>query len=296
MKIKIGSRASNLALIQANSIKNMLEEDPTLDVEIIEISTKGDRVLDRPIDQLNEKGVFVREIERELLAGHIDIAVHSMKDMPSEIVEGLLFVKPPKAAPPEDVFVGQSNIKSLEDLEGKRIGTGSNRRRAQLKKFVNNLELEGIRGNIETRMSKIESEGLDGIFLARAGLVRAGYEDRINFVADPTKIIPSPCQGILAIQVRESDRDIIEKLEAFSDPFSDLRMRVERTYQRALGATCESPIGIYTSLKNQELTLYGSYAENPQDPLIYRSITGSIEEAEKLATGLAKSLKEAQNV
>lgn len=295
MKIKIGSRASNLALIQANSIKTLLETDPGIQVEIVKISTKGDRVLDRPIDQLNDKGVFVREIERELLEGKIDIAVHSMKDMPSETVDGLIFVKPPKAAPVEDVFVGKPEIQSLEDLRGKRIGTGSNRRRAQLNKYVNDLTIEGLRGNIETRMNKIDSENLDGIFLARAGLVRAGYENRISFIADPTKIIPSPCQGILAIQVREGDQDLIERLEAFSDPFTDLRMRTERAYQKALSATCESPIGIYTEIHGNEIQLYGCFGNTPSSPLVYDSLRGPLEEGEKLAIELANKLKEAQN-
>ena len=292
MKIKLGSRASNLALIQAHSIKDLLEKDTSIEVEIIEISTKGDRILDRPIDQLNEKGVFVREIEKELLNGKIDIAVHSMKDMPSDIVEGLIFVDPPKAAPPEDVFVGKSDINSLYDLEGKKVGTGSNRRRSQLSKHLNQIDLQGIRGNIETRLKKIQTENLDGIFLARAGLVRAGYEDKINFIADPTKIIPSPCQGILAIQVRQEDYALIEKLRAFADPFSTLRMKTERAFQKALAATCESPIGIYTNLKDDQVHLYACYAENPEDELIYKEIQGPVEDSLQLAIRLAEKLKE----
>lgn len=295
MKLRLGTRASNLALIQAHSVKKLLEKDPHIEVEIVEISTKGDRILDRPIDQLNDKGVFVREIEKELLNKRIDLAVHSMKDMPSDIVEGLIFVNPPRGANPEDVFVGDKTLKTIEDLAGKKIGTGSNRRKSQLNHFLDQLDIVGIRGNIETRMKKIEKENLDGIFLARAGLERAGYQDKITFVADPKKFIPSPCQGILAIQIRQEDVLLKEKLESFSDEFTTLRMKTERAYQKALGATCESPIGIFTELVGENLNLYGCYAQDPSDPLIYKKIQGKKEDSVQLAQELADLLKEAAN-
>lgn len=296
MKIKIGSRASNLALIQSRSVQALLEEEPDLEVEIIELSTKGDRVLDRPIEALNDKGVFVREIEKALLEGKIDLAVHSMKDMPSELVPGLVFADPPRAASPEDVFVGREGLHSLKDLEGKRIGTGSARRKSQLNAFLQNVELVGIRGNIETRMRKIEEEHLDGIFLARAGLERAGYEDRISFIADPHRMIPSPCQGILALQVRSEDTALIGRLNRFSDPASTLRMQIERAFQKALDATCKSPVGIYTETDGAQVSLHGCFARTAKEPLLYETITGPIQDGPQLAIQLAALLKEKSDV
>lgn len=296
MKLKLGTRSSNLALIQAKYIKELIENHrPDIEVEIVKMSTIGDRIQHKPIDQINEKGVFVREIEKALILKEIDLAVHSMKDMPSVIDDRLIFVNPPKSELPEDVFVGDPSIVSLEDLKGKTVGTGSNRRRAQLNHWVESLETKPIRGNIETRMKKIETENLDGTILARSGLIRGGYEDRIGFILDPRKIIPSPSQGILAIEIRKEDQKLFDLFDEIKDPWATLRMEVERTYQATLSATCESPIGIYTELEDDTLTLYGAYAENPGDPLHYEQVQGPVENAKQLATTLAENLKEKAN-
>lgn len=295
MKINIGTRKSNLAQIQTYSVKNLLEKaDPNLEISIIPISTKGDQIQDRPIEQINEKGVFVKEIERALLNEEIDIAVHSMKDMPSQIDERLTFVNPPVAQPPEDVFVGNSNLTKFEDLNGKIIGTGSNRRIAQLNYHLSNITIKPIRGNIETRMKKIKTENLDGTILARAGLIRGGYEDKIGFIFDPRILIPSPCQGILAIEVRKKDIQLIDFLNNLANPWASFRMEIERTFQSELQATCESPIGIYTKYnkKNKIVKLYGSYAENKNSKLVYYKTEGSFENRKELAKKLAKGLKE----
>lgn len=293
MKLKLGTRSSNLALIQARFVKELIENHrPDIEVEIVKMSTIGDRIQHMPIDQINEKGVFVREIEKALILKEIDLAVHSMKDMPSVIDDRLVFVNPPKSEPPEDVFVGNADIKSIDDLEGKTIGTGSNRRKAQLTHWIENIQTKPIRGNIETRMKKVETENLDGTILAHSGLIRGDYEDRIGFILDPRKIIPSPSQGILAIEIRKEDTELFELFNEIKDPWATLRMEVERSYQATLSATCESPIGIYTELEGDQLILHGAYAENPGDELKYDKVQGPVENAKELAVKLATNLKE----
>ena len=157
--IKIGSRASKLALIQANIVKDILKKEG-FDVQIVEISTKGDRNRDKKIDQLNSKGVFVREIEEKLLDKTIDVAVHSLKDMPSEINERLVFTPPLKGEDPRDSFVGKEVFKKMDDLNNAFVGTGSNRRICQGKNYFSNIKFKAIRGNVETRIKKIQTENL----------------------------------------------------------------------------------------------------------------------------------------
>lgn len=293
-QIRIGSRASKLAQIQAKSIKEGLEKLTDCSVEIVLISTQGDRDKKRRVEELKGEGVFVREVEQALLDGEVDLAVHSLKDMPSRIDEHLCFVDPPKAAAVDDVFVGDSKIKSLEDLNFKRIGTGSARRTALLRTYCPEVEVVPIRGNIETRISKIESENLDGIILAKAGLERANYADRIGFVLDPEKFIPSPCQGILGLEIRREDLELKELLEKISDPQTSLRMAIERSFQKALSASCTSPLGIYTKfLPEGRVTLTACYAEHKEGDLALTERNCSTENASQVAQELAEELKAA---
>lgn len=294
--VKIGSRGSNLALIQANQTKDTLQElYPDINFEIVVIKTYGDKVLDLPLDKLNDKGVFVKEIEKALLEKDIDIAVHSMKDMPSEITPGLTFVNPPKAEDPSDVLILKKPISSLKELSGAKIGSGSKRRKYQLKKLINNLEMVPIRGNIETRMSKIEKEDLDGVILARAGIVRAGYEDRIGYVLDPTIFLPSPCQGILALQIRDDDVETRELLSPLAHESTTYRYESERAYQKEIGAGCHSPVGVYAIVQEESINIKGFYGDSDGTKLVYDQITGPLEDRIDLAIELAKKIKEALN-
>lgn len=282
-------------MIQAESIQKILTEAGH-ETEIIGLDTKGDQILDRPIDALGSRGVFVREVERALLNGEIDLAVHSLKDLPSQLPEGLSLANPPKAMPPEDVFVGTEEVEGLMDLMYRTVGTGSNRRKAQLRGlFASGIDIVPIRGNIETRMGKIESEQLDGVILARAGLIRGGYEDRIQMVVDPTHMIPSPCQGILGLEHRTEDRQLAELLNELSDPEATERMEIERTFQKTLGADCQSPIGIYCEFQGEELTLHGCYAENVDHPLTFKQVHGKRSEGISLARELAEELSHGEN-
>lgn len=288
--IKIGSRGSLLALIQAELVKEILQEEG-LDVKIIKISTKGDRIRDRKIDQINSKGVFVKEIEQALLEKKIDIAVHSLKDMPSNIDEKLIFAPALKAEDPRDVFVGKEIFKKMDDLNNALVGTGSNRRICQGINYFLNIKFRPIRGNVETRIGKIEKENLDGVILAKAGLIRAGLDKKINFDLDPHIFVPSPCQGILGIEIRKEDENLFEIFKKHSHRNSQIRMEAERAFQKELGADCSTPMGIFTEIDNEKITLTGAFAFSKNEKMIYESVSGKISDRIKLGKNLAKKLK-----
>ena len=288
--IKIGSRGSLLALIQAELVKEILQEEG-LDVKIIKISTKGDRIRDRKIDQINSKGVFVKEIEQALLEKKIDIAVHSLKDMPSNIDEKLIFAPALKAEDPRDVFVGKDIFKKMDDLNNALVGTGSNRRICQGINYFSNIKFRPIRGNVETRIGKIEKENLDGVILAKAGLIRAGLDKKINFDLDPHIFVPSPCQGILGIEIRKEDENLFEIFKKHSHRNSQIRMEAERAFQKELGADCSTPMGIFTEIDNEKITLTGAFAFSKNEKMIYEKVSGKISDRVKLGKNLAKKLK-----
>ena len=288
--IKIGSRGSLLALIQAELVKEILQEEG-LDVKIIKISTKGDRIRDRKIDQINSKGVFVKEIEQALLEKKIDIAVHSLKDMPSNIDEKLIFAPALKAEDPRDVFVGKDILKKMDDLNNALVGTGSNRRICQGRNYFLNIKFRPIRGNVETRIGKIEKENLDGVILAKAGLIRAGLDKKINFDLDPHIFVPSPCQGILGIEIRKEDENLFEIFKKHSHRNSQIRMESERAFQKELGADCSTPMGIFTEIDNEKITLTGAFAFSKNEKMIYERVSGKISDRIKLGKNLAKKLK-----
>lgn len=292
MKIKVGTRGSNLALIQTNLvIKELKEKNPHINFEIIVIKTKGDIVLDVPLHKMNDKGIFTKEIELALLNHEIDLAVHSMKDMPSEHTKGLAFGAVPKGEDSRDIIVSKREIKSLADVEGLLIGTGSISRKLQLLNIVPNVSIKDIRGNIETRMKKIETENLDGVILAAAGLKRANYEDRISYYFDPKIFVPSPCQGILALQIREDDEDIKKVLKTIEDYETTIRARAERSYLKEIGGGCHMPIGAYSEIKKDEMTMYAIFGDENGKYMLNTQGTAPLSEAENLGKELAEKLK-----
>jgi len=257
----IGTRGSKLALTQTNYVKSCLEKAyPEDSFEIKIIKTIGDTNQLQALDQLGAKGVFTSEIEEQLLSGEIQMAVHSMKDMPEEVAEGLAFVKSWKREDPRDVLILR-NAKSLEELpEGAVIGTGSKRRAYQLKKLRPDIKTIGIRGNVDTRIRKLMEPGIDaagnpepemdGIVLAAAGMKRLGRENEITCYLSPDQMIPAPAQGILALEVRADDVAIQEKLNALADEKTILATELERGFLKAIGGDCHLPIGAYYEPKN----------------------------------------------
>lgn len=293
-KLRIGSRASNLAMIQTNWVADRIRRLlPELEIEIIQIQTHGDRVQDLPLDKLNDKGVFIKELERALLTGEVDLAVHSMKDMPSELTDGLELLPPPKGEDPADVLILDKPLEDISQLSKLRIGSGSKRRRYQLETIFPGIEVLSIRGNIETRIGKIRTEGLDGVILAKAGILRAGYGSQISYTFDPKSFLPAPCQGMLGIQIRTSDADLKGELSALADRATTLRWEAEREFQREIGAGCHSPVGIYSEVQENQIFLWGMFGDEQGSVLLYDEISGRLSDRLELARVLAGRLKEA---
>lgn len=255
------------------------------------IRTKGDEILEKPIYMVGDKGIFVKEIERALLEGTIDFAVHSMKDIPGEVTPGLTFVNPPKAEDPRDVLVAEGPLPNLALLEEGIIGTGSLRRQMQLRTLLPKAITKGIRGNIETRMEKIETEDFDAVILAKAGLVRGGYTHRISYTFSVEEMIPAPCQGILGIQIRKDDEVLKELLAPIADEETTLRMETERAFQRELEAGCHSPMGVYASFDGDMVKIRGCFGVEGGE-LVKKEVSGPLSERVSLARQLARDLKE----
>lgn len=255
MKIIIGTRGSKLALTQAEYVKTTLERQNPADVYAIKIiRTRGDRVQHLALDQIGDKGLFVREIEQELLDGTIDLAVHSMKDMPAEQPKGLVFARAWKREDPRDVLVLRDGMTWETLPKGAKIATGSKRRAMQLLLLRPDLEIVGIRGNVDTRIQKMHEQQLDGIVLAAAGLHRLGRTEVITQYLSYDVMIPAAAQGTLAIELRAGRDDLLEKVNACSDDVTEEVTQTERLFLQGTGGTCHMPIGAYAQ-KQEDGTL-----------------------------------------
>ena len=297
MKIIVGSRGSKLALTQTKWVLNKIKEkNPHVDFEIKVIKTKGDKILDKALDKIGDKGLFVKEIEEALLNGSVDLAVHSMKDMPSVLPEGLRFSHVTEREDHRDVIVLKEGIKSFEELpEGARIGTGSKRRKYQLLKARPDLEIVPIRGNVETRISKIESENLSGVILAAAGIKRLGIhekmKDRIEYLSEEL-IVPAPAQGILALEIRDGDNELHGMIEKIRNEKTEIEAKAERAFLKGLNGSCHIPIGAYCSIRGEEIVMTGIYGDGEGQNILKAEVSGSRDDAEKIGKALADKLLE----
>lgn len=244
MKYIIGTRGSSLALAQAEYVCGRLAEAyPSEEFEIRIIKTKGDIVLDKPLHEIGDKGIFVKEIEEKIRDGEVHIGVHSMKDMPSCPAPGLRFTRAWKREDPRDVLILREK-KTLEELpEGAVIGTGSRRREYQLKRLRPDLKVVNIRGNVDTRIRKMEEEHLDGIILAAAGLHRLGMKERVTCYLEAEEMISAPAQGVLALEIREEETALGELLDALSDEETNQAVEAERGFLQEMGGGCHVPVG-----------------------------------------------------
>ncbi|MCI6737790.1 MAG: hydroxymethylbilane synthase [Intestinibacter sp.] len=292
MKIVVGTRGSNLALIQTNWVVDELKKaNPDVEFEVKIIKTKGDLIKDLPLDKIGDKGLFVKEIEKSLLNKEIDMAVHSMKDMPSYLPEGLKFASSPKREDPRDVLIFKEGYKSIEDLpKGARIGTGSKRRKYQLLKHRPDLEIVPIRGNIETRIKKIETENLDGVVLAASGLKRAGLEEKIDYYIPTHIMLPAPAQGILALEIRENDEETESIINSIKDDITKVQIDAERGFLIGVDGSCHIPMGAYCDIDGDKIKLTGLYGDGDGKKIIIQSQEGTIEDAPKIGYELAKSV------
>ncbi|MEW9076825.1 hydroxymethylbilane synthase [Terrisporobacter glycolicus] len=297
MKIVVGTRGSKLALIQTNWVVEELKKaNPDIEFEIKVIKTKGDLVTHLPLHKIGDKGLFTKEIEQQLLDREIDLAVHSMKDMPSSLPEGLKFANVPRREDPRDILVLKGNYKKLEDLpHGARIGTGSKRRIYQLLKYRPDLEIVPIRGNIDTRIRKIEDENLHGIVLAAAGLLRAGLEERISYYLPTNIMIPAPAQGALALEIRENDLHMEEIISHIKDETTEIQVAAERGFLAGVNGGCHVPMGAYCEINDDKLILTGIYGDEEGKKLVVKSIEGSVKDSAKIGFDLAEEVLKEYN-
>lgn len=246
--IRIGTRGSQLALWQANWVKSQIEQLSQADVEIIKIKTTGDQITDRPLSMVGGKGLFVKEIEQQLLDKEIDIAVHSMKDMPGELPEGLIVGAVPVRENPFDVLISRDNI-SLNDLpQGARIGTSSLRRASQIKHARPDIIPVSIRGNLDTRLRKLDTGEYDAILLAAAGLIRLGMAERITQYIDEEIMVPAVGQGALCIESRRNDTEISKILAELDDRTTRIPVEAERAFLKKMEGSCHIPVACFGKL------------------------------------------------
>ncbi len=247
MEIRIGTRKSKLALWQSEWVKTQIEKKfPEVKVELVKITTKGDKILDVPLAKIGDKGLFTKEIEEAMLRGNVDIAVHSLKDVPSKLPEGLKLIAFSDREDPRDAFLSNGKYKLDTLPEGAVVGTSSLRRKAQLKILRPDIQIKDLRGNVDTRIKKLKEGQYDAIILAAAGVKRLGWEDEIDEILSPDRMIPSVSQGILGIEGREGDKEI-EKIvrEAINSWESEVAATVERAFLRTVEGGCQVPLGCY---------------------------------------------------
>lgn len=261
-KIIVGSRRSQLAMTQTKWVIEQLKlAGAQNEFEIKEIVTKGDQILDVQLSKVGGKGLFVKEIQQQMLAGDIDFAVHSMKDVPAELPEDLFISCMPKRVDARDVLICE-NGHTFETLpQGAVIGTSSLRRGAQMLAQRPDLEIQWIRGNIDTRLKKLETEAYDAILLAKAGLERMGWTDRVAFEAlDADIMVPAVGQGVLAIESRKADDEVTALLQLLHDDVTAKAATAERTFLKAIEGSCHVPVGGYATVSGDEVTLTGLIA------------------------------------
>lgn len=294
--IRIGTRKSQLALVQTYWVKGELEKHfPDLNFEVEQMSTQGDKILDVPLAKIGDKGLFTKELEVGMLNNQTDFAVHSLKDLPTNLPEGLMLGCVTKRVDPADALVvnAQHQDKQLDTFApGSAIGTSSLRRLAQLRHHYPHLEFKDIRGNVNTRLAKLDAGEYDGIILAVAGLQRLDMSDRIHQIIPGEISLHAVGQGALGIECRDGDTEILEILQVLADADSTARTTAERSFLRELEGGCQVPIGVNTSITDGTLTLIGMVASLDGKQLIKDTVQGNQNDAEALGKTLANKLRE----
>jgi len=288
--LRIGTRASQLALWQANWVKSeMKKRYPGMEVTLTRIKTIGDKILDVPLAQVGGKGLFVKEIEEAMLRDEIDIAVHSMKDVPTDFPEGLGLYCITEREDPRDAVISR-NVKFADLPHGARIGTSALRRQAQLLKVRPDLEMCIIRGNVETRIRKLDDDRLDAVILAAAGLKRLGFTEKIAEYLDTEFSIPAIGQGALGIECRLADPVITETIAFFNHPDTAFAVRAERALLKRCEGGCQVPIAAHGTVNGGELRLVGFIASVDGSRSVRGEISGPVDHFEQLGIQLADQL------
>lgn len=288
----IGSRGSNLALTQTNQVADMIREViPGIEITVTIFSTKGDRILDRPLAEIGGKGLFTEELESALRDGSIDLAVHSLKDLPTDDPKGLIIAASPARVTPNDALISLK-YRTVSSLPaGATVGTSSLRRKAQLLALNPGLKFVNVRGNIETRMGKVTETGeLDAVILACAGLERVNRHDMITESIPPEIMLPAASQGVLGIQTRADDHELIKALAVIHDANTHAEATAERSLLAGLGGGCQVPIGALARITDGVLFMSACVCSIDGAKLLRTTISGSPESAQSLGEQAARDL------
>ena len=288
MKLRIGSRASRLAVLQSQWVMNRIRADcPDIELELVTMKTTGDRILDRTLDQIGGKGLFVKELDQALLEGRVDLTVHSLKDLPMELHPDLPIAAYTKREDPRDVLVLPIGASKLD--RNRPIGCASRRRAVQLQSLFPDMAVKPVRGNIQTRLEKLDDGQYSALVLAAAGLNRLGLTTRIGRYFSAEEILPAAGQGILAVQSRgDVDRSVLRSVWDESAAFC---AESERAFVRALDGGCTSPTAAYAVIENGQLMLTGLYLDDKKAEMRKGNISGSPEEGKSLGIALAERLR-----
>ncbi|MBR2519216.1 MAG: hydroxymethylbilane synthase [Selenomonadaceae bacterium] len=291
-KIKIGTRASRLALWQAEFVAAQLKKFfPALEVELVHVHTTGDKILDAPLAKIGGKGLFTKELELQLAHGEIDLAVHSLKDVPTDLPAEFQIAAITRRAQPFDAFVSEKFSSFAELPEGSIVGTSSLRRAAQLLNRRPDLRIKNLRGNVETRLKKLDAGEFDAIILAAAGLERLGHATRIGELLP--EIIPAAGQGALAIEIRTGDKKISELVGKLNDTETFSATTIEREFLREVGGSCQVPVGVFAQVDGDKLNVRALISSIDGQRVVKNSVTVPLTEIEDLGKTLATNLLDA---
>jgi hydroxymethylbilane synthase len=290
-KLRIATRKSPLALWQANHVRDaLMARNSGLDVELFTMTTQGDKILDTPLAKVGGKGLFVKELELGILEGEADLAVHSMKDVPVEFPDGLGLAAILEREDPRDALISNA-FTSIDTLpQGARVGTSSLRRQCQLRACRPDLEVLDLRGNVNTRLAKLDIGDYDAILLAAAGVKRMGWEDRITELLPPEQFLPAIGQGAIGIEIRVADEKVSRIVEALNDEQTATRIRAERSLNERLQGGCQVPIAGYSEISHGVMVLRALVGRPDGTELVQGVISGKPEDAEELGQVLADDL------
>ena len=289
--IKIGTRKSMLALTQSNMIKDLIEgQHPGVSVELVKIVTKGDKILDVPLAKVGGKGLFVKEIEEAMLRGDIDMAVHSMKDVPAELPEELFLGVVPKREDPRDAFISNKCGSVHELPQGATVGTSSLRRKSQLSALRPDLQIEDLRGNLDTRLRKLDEGLYEAIILAAAGLNRLGMTERATAYFTAEEMLPAVAQGALGIELRRADQELLGILSFLDDSPTRVAVEAERAFLLRLEGGCQVPLACFAEFLGDQLMVTGLVSSVDGKEVIRKTRQGGPAEAAELGRGLAEEI------